>query len=274
MRDLFAASALQDLAGEWCLDATYHGVIEMARVNAFRLQPMAGPARPDNTMRMHAAGKNKAIAEVRIVGIMAKGKSFFADTSTAQVRDEINSAAKDPNIHGILLRIDSPGGTVNGTAELGDAIKAANKSKPVFSFVDGMAASAAYWAGSQARMMFAGNRMAQVGSIGTYMAAMDVSKAMEAAGIQTKLWTTGPLKAIGVPGVPITEEQSAHIQERVNAAQTHFDAAVRSGRMMNATQLTAVRSGEAFWAADAIDKRLIDGIKSLEQTIAALAAAA
>lgn len=272
MREYLSASVLQDLAGEWCLDPRWQSVIELARLNSFNPEMRAAMIRPDNSMKLHSV-RNKTVAEIKIVGVMAKGLSFFADTSTVKVREEIASAVRDPAVHGILLSIDSPGGTVNGTAELGDAIKDANRKKPVYSWVGGLVASAAYWAASQSAMIFAGNRMSQAGSIGTYTSAFDLSKAFESMGVKAHLWSTGPLKAIGVPGVPITDEQSAHIQSRVNGAQLHFDAAVRSGRGMDSAQLEAVRSGEAFWAQEAINRRLIDGIKSHEQTLAAVAAA-
>lgn len=216
-------------------------------------------------------GKN--IAAIRLSGTLMKSESSFGGTSTIMARREISAAANDPNVHGILLSIDSPGGTVAGTAELGDTIKAATNKKAVYSFVDGLAASAAYWAASQSDMIFAGNRMAQIGSIGTYFAAYDFSKEFEAAGVRTHLFSTGPLKGMGTPGMPITDDQAAHLQERVNEMQTHFDAAVRSGRGMSASELTAVRSGAVFPAAQAIERKLIDGIKTLDQTLAALVAA-
>ncbi len=81
------------------------------------------------------------------------------------------------------------------------------------------------------------------------------------------------MKGAGVPGTAITDEHAGDYQRRVNEAQTHFDAAVRKGRGMNAAQLAAVRTGRVFPAAEAVDAKLIDGIKSFDRTVEALAAA-
>jgi len=286
MRELLeipAFSRLHDWLGPWImLPSAYEGLkatilrTDWARHMADYQQKQelaAGRGEEDTLTQMIPVKGGKNIAAITLAGTLMKSASSFGGTSTVQARKEINAAKRDPNVHGILLAIDSPGGTVAGTAELGDAIKDATRSKPVYSYVDGLAASAAYWAASQTDMIFAGNRMTQTGSIGTYLPAYDFSKALEAEGVKAKLFTTGKLKGLGTYGMPITDEQSAHLQERVNEMQTHFDAAVRSGRGMNASQLEAVKSGAVFSAKEAMEKRLIDGIRTLDQTLAALAAA-
>lgn len=267
-------SRIHDWTGAWFMDPDAYQALKATIMRANWQEHMAAGPRPsDSLTEMVPAKGGKNIAMIRLAGTLMKSESSFGGTSTVKARREINAAAGDPNVHGIMLAIDSPGGTVAGTAELGDAVKAATKQKPVYSWVDGLAASAAYWPAAQGDMIYAGNRMTRVGSIGTYFAAYDFSKEFEASGVQARLFTTGPLKGMGTPGMPITEEQAVHLQEQVNEMQTHFDAAVRSGRGMSAAQLTAVRSGAVFPAAEAIDKRLIDGVKTLEQTLAALAAA-
>jgi protease-4 len=126
---------------------------------------------------------------------------------------------------------------------------------------------------SQADQIFAGNATAKVGSIGTFQVVYDYSGAAAAEGIKTLVFATGPLKGLGAMGAPVTDEQQVYLQSMINESQTHFDSAVRSGRGMNATQLAAVRHGGVFPAGEAVEKRLIDGIRSLEKTIEALAAA-
>jgi signal peptide peptidase SppA len=231
------------------------------------------PKAADSLTELMPAKGGRNIAKIALSGTLMKSSSSFGGTSTVQARREINAAANDSTVQGILLAIDSPGGTASGTAELGDTIKAATRQKPVYAWVDGLAASAAYWAASQADQIFAGNRMAQIGSIGTYMPAYDLSQQFEKDGIKTHLFTTGPLKGMGVQGTQITEEQVAHLQDRVNGIQAHFDQAVRSGRGLSAAELAAVRSGAVFTTAEALGSKLIDGTKTFEQTFAALAAA-
>lgn len=287
MRELLTIpdfTRLHDWTGPWFMEPSAYQAL---RVLVFRTDLAAHIAErrsrmfdddhkekaADTLTEILPAKGGRNIAKIALTGTLMKSQSSFGGTSTVQARREINAAANDSTVQGILLAIDSPGGTVAGTAELGDTIKSAARQKPVYAWVDGLAASAAYWAASQADMIYAGNRMAQVGSIGTYFPAYDVSKQFEADGIKTHLFTTGPFKGMGVEGTAITEEQAAHLQERVNGMQAHFDTAVRTGRGLSATELTAVRSGAVYPATEALDRRLIDGTKTLEQTLAALAAA-
>jgi signal peptide peptidase SppA len=202
-----------------------------------------------------------------------KSQPSFGGTSTVQFRREVRSAANDPNVSGILLRFDSPGGTVSGTADAAADIRAARRKKPVWAFGDDLVASAAYWLASQADHFVVNNATAMVGSIGTYVAVADLSAAAEREGVKVHLFTTGPLKGLGVPGTQITDDQAAHVQRLVNETQTHFDEAVRKGRGMTATQVAAVRSGAMFPATEAVGLKLIDGVRSLESTLEALAAA-
>lgn len=275
--DLFSVPAfgrIHDWAGEWMiLPAAFEALRATVLATNWAEHMAAGPRPLESTLQMVPVKGGKAIARIDLSGTLMKSASSFGGTSTVQTRRDINAAASDPNVSGILLAIDSPGGTVAGTAELGDAVKAAGRQKPVYAWVDGLAASAAYWAASQADLIFAGNRMSQIGSIGTYATVYDYSQATEAEGIKVHHFTTGPLKGMATPGTAITPEQAEYMQARVNEMQTHFDAAVRAGRGMNASQLAAVKSGAVWQAADALEKRLIDGIKTYEQTLAALASA-
>lgn len=233
----------------------------------------AAPQRQPSYTQMVPAKAGKNIAMIRAAGTLMKAESSFGGTSTVQLRRDIRAAVADDTVSGILLAIDSPGGTVDGTYDLAADVKAATRRKPVYAWVDGMAASAAFWMASQASQVYAGNPMSQVGSIGTYLAVYDYSAAAERDGIKVHLFTTGPLKGLGVPGTAITEDHAAHLQGRINEAQTFFDDAVRKGRGLSASQLDGVRTGAAWFAAGAQERRLIDGIKTLDATLAALAAA-
>lgn len=235
---------------------------------------MAAPVPPRSPSMLMESGKgNNSIARVILRGSMMKGQSSFGGTSTVQLRRDIRQAVNDPNVSGILLDIDSPGGTVAGTADLAAEVKTARKKKPVWAHIDDLGASAAYWVASQADQVFANDKTALVGSIGTLMTVYDYSGRAEKDGVRAHVFATGPLKGAGVPGAPISDEQASYFQSLVNESQTSFDAAVRTGRGMNATQLAAVRTGGVFSATQALDLKLIDGIRSIDRTLEALAQA-
>jgi signal peptide peptidase SppA len=198
---------------------------------------------------------------------MMKSQSSMGGTSTVQIRRDVRQAAADPNVAGILLNVDSPGGTVAGTDQLAREVKAAAGQKPVWSHVEDLGASAAYWIASQTQRITAESNNTQIGSIGTYQVLRDASVAAEREGVRTLVLSTGPLKGMGAFGAPITEAQAAHVQGLVDAAQETFDQAVQAGRRLSKAELADVRSGGVFPARAAKDKKLIDGVQSLGKTI-------
>lgn len=281
MPDLLVATAptfrrIDEYASIWAmLPSAFLTQVDLVRRMNWQVH-MAAPAparRVESTFEMVSAKGGRNIALIKASGTLMKQESSLGGTSTVQLRRSVRAAASDPEVSGILIGIDSPGGTVAGTADLAADIRAARRKKPVYAHVEDMAASAAYWLASQADMVFANNATAKVGSIGTFQVVYDLSAAAEKEGVKAFLFTTGPLKGMGIPGTPVTDDQAANMQALVNETQTHFDAGVRAGRGLSVTELAAVRTGALFPATEAIDRKLIDGIRSLDATVEALTAA-
>jgi signal peptide peptidase SppA len=266
---------LSEYFGLWAVEwAAWESLWRTHAVTDLFLHAAAGPARGlATTTEMVPVKGGKTVAVVNAAGMLMKQQPSMGGTSTAQLRRDIRSAANDPNVSGILLRVDSPGGTVAGTSDLAADVKAARRKKPVWGHVDDLAASAAYWMLSQADAVYANSPTALVGSIGTLHVVYDSSAAAEREGVKVLRFATGPLKGAGAPGVPVTEEMAADYQRIVNETQTHFDAAVRTGRGLTANQLDAVRTGGVFPAAEAVERKLIDGVRSFDATLAALSEA-
>jgi signal peptide peptidase SppA len=222
--------------------------------------------RVESSVVMAPGEGGKSVAVVPLIGTLMKGRSSFGGTSTIQARRDIDLAARNPDVSGILLSIDSPGGTVAGTDELGQAVKSARRRKPVFAQINDTGASAAYWVASQASKVYANSPTALVGSIGTMLAVRKDTSG------QLAVFTSGPLKAPGANG-ELSDEEKAHLQALVNGWQSHFTAAVRSGRRMTDAQVERVTTGAVFLAGNAGELKLIDGIQSQEATLAELAGA-
>lgn len=207
------------------------------------------------------------VAVIDLTGkLMKQQASMGGGTSTVQARRDIRLAANNPDVSAIMLRIDSPGGTAAGTQELADEIAAAGKKKPVECYVEDMAASAAYWAASQADKITA-NPMAIVGSIGTYGVVQDVSGMAAMQGIKVHVVRAGAHKGAGTPGTEITPEQLADMQRIVDGLNEHFIAGVASGREMDPEKVRELADGRAHLAAQAKDMGLIDAIGSFDQAL-------
>jgi signal peptide peptidase SppA len=251
----------------WAVWRDYFTTLDPA---AFAPSPWSAPAAAPFRMVSGRGGKSLAVVEVN--NVLTKSATWWG-TSSVQVRQNVRQAAADPNVSGILLAIDSPGGTVAGTADLAADVRAARRQKPVWAQIQDLGASAAYWVASQADQVFANDRTALVGSVGTLMTVYDMSALAEKAGVKALVFATGPLKGTGAMGAPVTDGQQAYLQQIVDDSQASFDAAVRAGRGMSAKELAAVRTGAVFTAPQALDLKLLDGIRSLDRTLEALAQA-
>ena len=164
----------------------------------------------------------------------------------------------------IILAIDSPGGTVQGTQELATKISQVAAVKPVIAAVEDMCCSAAYWVASQATEIFACNRIDIIGSIGVVSLVKDTSELMGKLGLKVHRIRSGNLKGIGAVGSPVNEDELAAVQKNVDVIAREFIMAVSKGRRLGADQVRVLATGETWTAAEAVRLGLIDGIKSLD----------
>lgn len=190
--------------------------------------------------------------------------------STPEMAQQVSQFAEDPAIKGILLDIDSPGGQTVGTQELADAIAAAAKIKPVFANANGVAASAAFWIGTQATE-FTASPSAMVGSIGVIWIHTDNSKALEAAGQNITIIQSGKFKSEGHPFGPLTDEGRANMQEISDKINSDFVRSVARGRGTTSANVNSTfGQGRVFLAKDALALGMIDRVEPIGRTMSRL----
>lgn len=189
---------------------------------------------------------------------------WCGDPGTASLAKMLQRADAHANIGSHILLVDSPGGTVDGTKDLADAV--AKLSKPVIAFVDGMAASAAYWISAAADEIMLSNDTSQVGSIGTMLAFRDFRGYYEKEGVkfhdiraeashEKNEWYYQALKG---NYKPVIEQQLNPLNDIfVNAVKTF-----RQGVPDKALH------GRMFLAADALQYKLADSIGNFSQAVA------
>ena len=170
------------------------------------------------------------------------------DTSAA-----ILQAAADSSVHTILLDIDSPGGTVNGTPELAQVVRSVAKDKHVYAFTAGQCCSAAYWVASQADVIYSAPS-ATVGSIGVILPVVDSSALYDRSGLKMEVFAAGKYKSTGMEGTSLTDEQRARLNQQVNATWARFKHAVTRRRAIDEADM----EGQNFYGTDARDKKLVD----------------
>jgi signal peptide peptidase SppA len=195
--------------------------------------------------------------------------------------DDFNSAltvaAADPKIETVVLAVNSPGGSVTGVPESAARVATLAQTKQVLAYVDGMACSGAYYIASQADLISAAPS-ATLGSIGVYMTLLDETRAAEMEGLKVEMITAGKFKGMGSPFKPLTDEERAMFQSRVDGIYTAFQGAVRAGRRRSTepgghqTVLDDTMQGQCFDGAQAVGNRLADELTActLDEYVCAL----
>lgn len=203
---------------------------------------------------------------IPIEGTIMRAQSSYGGTSSVQVRRILRNASTNPKVKGIMLKIDSPGGTVAGTDEMAADIAMVAALKPIHAHVDGLMASAAFWTGAQASYITA-TRTSEIGSLGTVAVVHDMSEAAAKEGIKVHVISTGPHKGAFTPGSEVTEAQLEDLQKTVDTLNVFFMNAVAEARGFDMDKTKSLFDGRTHIAADALDLGLIDGIAGFDEAI-------
>ena len=208
----------------------------------------------------------QGVAVLPIEGVIAKRMNMFTQISggisTELAARDLQAAIDDPAVHSIILAIDSPGGTVDGTITLASAVAACPK--PIVTLASGTMASAAYWIGSAANACYITDATTVVGSIGVVATHTDVSKSQEAQGIKTTEIAAGKYKRIASNYEPLSKEGRQTIQDQVDYTYALFVDAVATQRGVSSNKvLSDMADGRIFIGQQAIDAGLVDGVSTL-----------
>ena len=233
----------------------------------------------DRAVRRQAAARERnqpqeGIAVVPVTGVISprvhdvEGFSTGGGMSAEGFAAAMRQLAADPNIKGVVLDVDSPGGNVAGVPEAVSAIRDVQAAgKPVSAVAHHWAASAAYWLASAADELVV-TPSGEVGSIGVYVYHEDISKRLEMLGVTPTLIKAGPNKAEGHPAFPFGEDAAAHVQTRVDDYYRMFVRDVAKGRKVPvSTVRDSFGGGRMVGADEAVRLGMADRVGSLVDTI-------
>lgn len=212
------------------------------------------------------------VAVIEMNGVLAKRMNMFmaisGGTSMQIVASQIAAAANDASVKSIVLAIDSPGGTVDGTQTLADTVKAAKQVKPVYAVANGVMASAAYWIGSAATKVYIADNTTAVGSIGVVATHVDESAANEKAGVKVTEIVAGKYKRVTSSNAPLSKEGRADMQGKVDYIYEQFVQTVAENRGVSVdVVLEQMADGRVFLGNQAIEAGLVDGVMALSEVI-------
>lgn len=217
-----------------------------------------------------ASSANTSGSKVAIIPIQGtvQKRGGYCSLGTKDLVAQINAANRDPEISAIVLDIDSPGGQVDGTEELAQAV--ALSGKPVVAYIDGLGASAAYWIASQASTIFINSAStAYAGSLGVLCMNIFQGAYLEKQGYKVEiLRSTRAVDKARMNGVEeITPEVRAAVQADLDQIGETFIAAVEKGRAGKLSAKEDVFTGKVYNGADAKKHGLVDTIGSLQDAV-------
>lgn len=191
-----------------------------------------------------------------------------SDDTNDFIVEKLNDAAKDPNVVGIIMHVNSPGGSVYASERVANAIKKVKSTeKPVYSVMQEMAASGGYYISAPCDKIYASNET-WTGSIGVIIQNYNLAGLFDKYGIKEQNITTGKMKDAGSPGHEMSKEEKAYFQGLVDSAFERFVAEVSEGRDMSETSVKSLADGRVYDGSQALENGLVDKIGDLELAVA------
>ena len=180
-----------------------------------------------------AVSEEFSVSVIRVEGTIVSGNVFGNGYSGSEyIGRELRAAADDPLVEGIVLRVNSPGGSPAAAQEIIRDIEYAKERKPVFVSMGDIATSAAYHISSHADVIYA-NPDTMTGSIGTIWTIFDYSKSLEDEGVSVDVLKSGDKKDITSPYRGRTDGEREYLQELVNQSSEIFISDVVGQREVN-----------------------------------------
>ncbi|CDX32582.1 signal peptide peptidase SppA [Mesorhizobium sp. WSM4935] len=197
------------------------------------------------------------IAKVKIEGTI---------TEDEELLKRLEAIRKSPEVKGVILSIDSPGGTTVGGESTFEAVRKLAGDKPVVAEVGTLAASAGYMIASAADHIVA-RKTSIVGSIGVLIQYPDVSGLMDKLGIKLEEVKSSPLKASPSPFKPTNEDERAMVRKLILDSYDWFVGIVADRRKMTHDQALALADGSIFTGRQALANHLVDAVGGEQEAI-------
>jgi len=208
--------------------------------------------------RMGYGAVQQQIARISIDGVITGNQRL------AELMERVGDSSL---VSGVVISVNSPGGTTTGSEELYRNIRRLAGKKPVVTFVDGTAASGGYITAIASDYIVA-RETSLVGSIGVLFQYPDLTGLMQNVGVKMEAIKSTPLKAEPNPFTPTSPEARAATQQVVNDTYDWFKNLVRERRRLSEGELAAASTGQVFSGRQGVPMKLVDRLGSERDAVA------
>ena len=233
------------------------------------------PVSSSNTLKedtVQGGSRSEKIAIIEVEGLLLNARTGgFLQAKENDVSlfiQQLEVAEKDPKVKAVVLRINSPGGTVSASDVMYDAVlKFRQKTKkPVVASAQDVAASGAYYVACAADQIVV-QPTSVIGSIGVIFQTFDFSGTLDKIGAKSVAIKSGPLKDMGSPFKPLEDNERRVMQAMVNEYHLRFRSVVKLNRQMSDERVDQVADGGVFSGVRAVDMGLADQAGLLPEAI-------
>lgn len=231
---------------------------------------IAGLGSLDPTAGMGAQGDlgtGPAVAIVRVEGaiITTDDEDFINGAGSGTVIHDLRRAQENDDVRAIVLRVDSPGGTVTGSAQIHDFIRD-EVTKPVVVSMFGVAASGGYYVSAPADYIFA-RPDTLTGSLGVIITLYDAQDLLDEIGLEVIDITSGPNKSIGNPWEELTPAQREIFEQIIEEGYDDFVRVIVEGRGLEEAAVREIADGRVYSGRQAQELGLVDELGDLREAI-------
>jgi protease IV len=214
-----------------------------------------------------ATGVGDAVAIVRVEGSILSGDQadlLSGSAISGRVIQNLREAAANDDVKAIVLRVDSPGGSVTGSAQIYEAIKELDK--PVVASMAATAASGGYYISAPTDYIMA-RPDTVTGSIGVILTLFNAEELLQELGVNIISITSGDNKSLGSLWEELTPEQRVILEDFVDEAYVEFVRVIVEGRDLSEAEVLTLADGRIYTGRQALANGLVDELGDLEQAI-------
>jgi protease-4 len=232
------------------------------------LPPGPGPLEEE---RVSGTGSAKVLL-LDLSGVISSQDSdglYERPSLVARVKEELTLAAKDTNIKALVLRINSPGGTVAASDMLHHELRVFHEKRkiPIVASIMDVGASGGYYVAVAADKIVA-HPSSVTGSLGVIMLTVNARGLLEKIGVETNAITSGPRKDMGSPFRPMTDDERAIFQGVIDFFYNRFLTVIKEGRRnLSPEEIRKLADGRIYSGEQAKEAGLVDSVGYLEDAV-------
>jgi len=198
--------------------------------------------------KLSTSGKKKMVAVVEVTGAIMESK---------EVLEKLYKQIENPEVKGIVLRVDSPGGAVGPAQEIYSAVKQLKSRKPIVASMGAVAASGGLYVALGASKIFC-QPGTLTGSIGVIMQLPNFTEVTRKIGVDMITIKSGELKDAGNSFRAMTDDERKYFESTISRAHSDFIDAVAAGRSLERDKVLEFADGRVLLGSDAKNLKLVD----------------